>query len=64
MKPFDKINAQNILISFLIGFTSKDGDGISSERALELGRKLQVRPDGKHPNSKIENKVIRCTEKK
>ena len=47
-----------------MGFTSKDGDGISPERALELGRKLQVRPDGKHPNSKIENKVIRCTEKK
>ena len=64
MEPFEKINAQNILIFFLIGFTSKDGDGINPERALELGRKLQVRLDGKHPNSKIESKVIRCTEKK
>lgn len=41
-EPLDKINAQNILISFSAIFISKYGDGINLEKALELGRKLQV----------------------
>ena len=41
-EPLDKINAQNILISCSAIFISKYGDGINLEKALELGRKLQV----------------------
>ena len=41
-EPLDKINAQNILISFSAIFISKYGDGINPEKALELGKKLQV----------------------
>lgn len=63
MEPFENINAQNILTSFLSGFISKGGNGINPEKALALGRELQVQLDGKHPNSKIESKVISCTEK-
>ena len=38
MEPFDKINAQNILISFSTGFISRDGDGINPEKSLESGK--------------------------
>ena len=53
MEPFDKINAQNILTSFSTGFISKDGDGINHEKALELGRELQVQIDGNIPTATL-----------
>ena len=71
MEPFDKINAQNILISFLTGFITKDDDGINLEKALESGRKLQIQLDGNIPTAILERKLkvksVReksCTEKK
>ena len=57
MDPHDKINAQNILISFSTGFISKDGDGINPEKALELERKLQVKLDGNIPTATLERKL-------
>ena len=57
MEPFDKINAQNILISFLTGLITKDDDGINSEKALESGRKLQVQLDGNIPTAILERKL-------
>ena len=57
MEPFDKINAQNIPISFSTGFISKDGDGINPEKAPELGRKLQVQLDGHIPIATLERKL-------
>ena len=56
-EPFDKINAQNIVISFSTRFISKDGDGINPEKALELGRKLQVQFDGNIPTATLERKL-------
>ena len=40
MQPFDGSNAENILISFSTGFISKNDDGINSEKAREVGRKI------------------------
>ena len=57
MEPFDKINAQNILMSFSTGFISQEGDGINPEKSLELGRKLQVQLDGNIPTATLERKV-------
>ena len=57
MEPFDKINAQNILISFLTGFITKDDDVINSEKALESGRKLQEQLDGNIPTAILERKL-------
>ena len=57
MERFDKINAQNILISFSTEFVSKDGDGINPEKTLELGRKLQVQLHGNIPKSTLERKL-------
>ena len=57
MEPFDKINAQNIFVSFSTGFISKDGDSINPEKALESGRKLQVQLDGNIPTATLERKL-------
>ena len=57
MEPFDKIDAQNILISFSTGFISKDGDDINPEKAPELGRKLQVKLNGNIPTATLERKL-------
>ena len=57
MKPFDKINAQNILMSFSTGFISQKGDGMNAEKSLELGRKLQVQLDGNIPTATLERKL-------
>ena len=56
-EPFDKINAQNILISISTGFVSKDDDGINPEIALESGRKLQVQLHGNIPTATLERKL-------
>ena len=57
MEQFDKITAQNILISFSNGFISKDGDGINPEKALELGRKMQVQLDNNIQTATLERKL-------
>ena len=38
MESLDKINAQNILISFSTGFISRDGDGINPEKSFDSGK--------------------------
>ena len=57
MQPFDGSNTENILIPFSTGFISKNGDGINPEKAREVGRKIQLKLDGKVPTETLERKM-------
>ena len=58
MQPFDGSHSEDTLISFSTGFFSKDNDGINPEKALEVGKNIQVKLDGKIPTATIEHKLM------
>ena len=49
--PFDHNRDKSILVSFSTGFTSTADDADNAERATEVGRKMQIKLDGKSVTS-------------
>ena len=53
MAPFSSEGHPNMLVSFSTGFVSNLGDGINPERAINIGRELQVQLDNMPPSTKL-----------
>ena len=54
--PFDHDRDNKLLVSFSTGFTSKAGDAVNAERAVEVGREMQIKLHGQSVTSTMELK--------
>ncbi|CAB4039507.1 Hypothetical predicted protein [Paramuricea clavata] len=54
--PFDHDRDNKLLVSFSTGFTSKEGDAVNAERAVEVGREMQIKLNGQSVTSTMELK--------
>ena len=54
--PFDHNRDKKLLVSFSTGFTSNANDAVNAERAVEVGREMQMKLDGKSVTSTMEVK--------
>jgi hypothetical protein len=54
--PFDHNRDKKLLVSFSTGFTSTADDAVNAERAVEVGREMQIKLDGKSVTSSMEVK--------
>ena len=54
--PFDHDRDNKLLVSFSTGFTSKAGDAVNAERAVEVGREMQIKLNGQSVTSTMELK--------
>jgi len=54
--PFDHSREKKLVVSFSTGFTSNTDDTVNAERSDEVGRKMQMKLDGKSVTSTMEVK--------
>ncbi|XP_014680947.1 PREDICTED: uncharacterized protein LOC106820867 [Priapulus caudatus] len=54
--PFDPDRDKQLLVSFSTGFTSTADNAVNAERAVEVGREMQIKLDGQSVTSTMEVK--------
>ena len=57
-EAFDQARDKQLLVSFSTGFTSTADDAVNAERAVEVGREMQIKLDGQSLTSTIEAKFM------
>ena len=56
MQPFDGTHEKNVLVSFLTGFLSTEVDNVNADKAVNIGKNIQIKVDGQVPTAKMETK--------